>query len=276
MSSIPGYKLEAYVAWRYNVTVAEGAENNVSVGIAEMLGNVPQRPHLTKEQFAVLLAEFEPIRSTIEEWLGDFDEENQSWRNYSCYPRQDIDDHADAKLRLYVDSLRNPMIKTSCEKAGFYAKTEDLWSGSSTKLSRIPIEERRLILREWSATARWLDPGLFLDVVTDEVLDAYNIPQYRIKASTLKGLWDTHLLNVDLQLTGQHVLMETFLTMGNLYRLVRSSTGDKWAVINLTGMCSATRQEHPTVIGALVDWMNTNHIRLPDPPARPPFNRFNK
>lgn len=83
MSSIPGYNLEAFVAWQWNITVVGHAENNISLGLAEMLGNVAQRPILTAEQFKKVLSFYEPYRVDIEERLQDFDEENQSWRSYS-------------------------------------------------------------------------------------------------------------------------------------------------------------------------------------------------
>lgn len=53
MSEIPGYTLEKYIEWNHYYINDD------------------------------LLAKYEPFREVIEDWLDDFDEENQSWRGYA-------------------------------------------------------------------------------------------------------------------------------------------------------------------------------------------------
>lgn len=85
MSSLPGYDLEDFVAWNFDLVVEEQGEANPSLGLAEALGTRKPRPRLTKEQFAAVLAPFEPYRERVEHALHEFDEENQSWRDYAGY-----------------------------------------------------------------------------------------------------------------------------------------------------------------------------------------------
>lgn len=85
MSSIPGYSLEEYLAWCFSITVEDLGETNVSVGMAEALGKVLPRPAMSKACFAKLVSYFEPHRHEVEDRLMDFDEENQSWRDYAGY-----------------------------------------------------------------------------------------------------------------------------------------------------------------------------------------------
>lgn len=85
MSSIPGYTLEAYLGWNFSITVEELGETNVSVGLAEALGNVAPRPVMSRPCFDKLVSYFEQYRQTVEYKLTDFDEENQSWRDYAGY-----------------------------------------------------------------------------------------------------------------------------------------------------------------------------------------------
>lgn len=90
MSSIPGYTLEAFVAWQFDLIVEGAGETNVSRGIAESIGNAVHRPVLSKVQFMPLVAMYEPYRETIERRLGDFNEETQSWRGYAEYVDLDV------------------------------------------------------------------------------------------------------------------------------------------------------------------------------------------
>lgn len=94
MSSCPGTTLEEYLAWNLNITVVELGETNFSVGLAEALGTIPRRPHLTKEQFSQLVEPFEPYRETVENRLLDYDEDQDgSWRMYAEFVGSDIPDH---------------------------------------------------------------------------------------------------------------------------------------------------------------------------------------
>jgi hypothetical protein len=85
MSSLPGLDLESYVAWNYDLVVENIPEVNDSLAIAEMLGNIKPRVRMTQAEFADVLSPFEPYRESVENWLMDFDEEYQSWRDYSFY-----------------------------------------------------------------------------------------------------------------------------------------------------------------------------------------------
>jgi hypothetical protein len=90
MSSIPGYTLEAFLAWQYNLIIEGEAENNFSRGMAESMGAAVRRPVLSKVQFKPLVAMYEPYRETIERRLDDFNEETQSWRGYAEYVDLDV------------------------------------------------------------------------------------------------------------------------------------------------------------------------------------------
>jgi hypothetical protein len=105
MSSIPGYTLEDFVAWQWNLVVDEAPENNISLGLAEALGNSKPRPRLTKEQFAPIVAIYEPFREDIERRLEDFDEDTQSWRDYSNYVDADITPDMEAEAERLVKEL---------------------------------------------------------------------------------------------------------------------------------------------------------------------------
>lgn len=83
MSSLPGYDLEDFVAWNFNLVVEGQGEANLSLGIAEAIGNIKARPCLTRGEFAAVVAPFEPYRERIEDALLEFDEENQAWRDYA-------------------------------------------------------------------------------------------------------------------------------------------------------------------------------------------------
>lgn len=86
MSTIPGYTLEAFLAWNYDIVVQDEPDPNPSLMIAEAMGTASQRrPVLTKEHFAQVVELFEDHRNGIEDWLDSFDPETQSWRTYSCY-----------------------------------------------------------------------------------------------------------------------------------------------------------------------------------------------
>lgn len=90
MSSIPGYTLEAFVAWQYDLIVEGESETNFSRGVAENMGAAVHRPVLSKVQFKPLVAMYEPYRETIERRLDDFNEETQSWRGYAEYVDLDV------------------------------------------------------------------------------------------------------------------------------------------------------------------------------------------
>lgn len=85
MSSLPGFSLESYLLWNFDLVVEDQEEANVSLGLAEALGNIEPRPRMSQADFAKLAARYEPYREQVEYLLGDFDEETQSWRDYAFY-----------------------------------------------------------------------------------------------------------------------------------------------------------------------------------------------
>lgn len=82
MSEIPGYTLEEFVEWEWSFAVIGESDKNFNLAVAEMLNGNYRRPRITKEQFAKLIALYEPYRDMIEYRLDQFDEDNQSWRGY--------------------------------------------------------------------------------------------------------------------------------------------------------------------------------------------------
>ena len=93
MSSLPGYSLEEYLMWNFDLVVDGDASANQSQAIAEAIGtSLCPRPRITGEQFAPIVAAYEPWRKFIQGRLSDFDEENQSWRDYAGYSFEHLPD----------------------------------------------------------------------------------------------------------------------------------------------------------------------------------------
>jgi hypothetical protein len=83
MSSLPGYTLEDYLRWNWNLIVVGQPDANPSLRMAEALGVKTNRTTLTPEQFASYVQQYEPYREQVEQRLQDFDDETQSWRDYA-------------------------------------------------------------------------------------------------------------------------------------------------------------------------------------------------
>lgn len=105
MSSCPGYNLEDYLAWCYDLRVEDQPEANVSLGLAETLGTIRERPILTKVQFNEIVKLFEEYRNEVEDKLLDFDEDEQSWRNYGCYAFEFLPDELDEVVKTMVNAI---------------------------------------------------------------------------------------------------------------------------------------------------------------------------
>lgn len=104
MSSLPGYTLESYLMWQFNITVDEYADANPSLEIAEVLLNKqPVRKNLTKEQFQPVVDLFELFRDYVERQLENFDEGKQSWRDYAGYAFTNIPDTWDEDIFKYIN-----------------------------------------------------------------------------------------------------------------------------------------------------------------------------
>ena len=86
MSQIPGYRLEDFLMWSFDLVVDGESDANWSMMAVEKLGMVePKRKVLTKEQFKQIVNLYEDLREWVERKLDEFDEETQSWRDYGYY-----------------------------------------------------------------------------------------------------------------------------------------------------------------------------------------------
>jgi hypothetical protein len=102
MSSLPGYTLEAFLIWNYDLVVEDEPEANFSLGMAETLGTIPPRPRLPTADFRRLVELFEPHRQQVEWRLDDFEPEEQSWRDYAGVAFDFIADETYEAGRLIV------------------------------------------------------------------------------------------------------------------------------------------------------------------------------
>lgn len=119
MSSIPGCKLEEFLAWNYNFLVEGQADPNPSMQAAAAAGVFCPRTCLTKEQFAPLVALAEPYRAAVEGMLEDFNEAAHSWRDYApcvslCIP---------AEATTKMEELANWLNSNIQAKQGLDAET---------------------------------------------------------------------------------------------------------------------------------------------------------
>lgn len=86
MSTIPGYDLENYLMWYFNIKVEGRSDANASLQIAEAIGTALEyRKVLSEDQFQKIVHLFEPYREDTEYWLLNFDEDYQSWRDYAGF-----------------------------------------------------------------------------------------------------------------------------------------------------------------------------------------------
>lgn len=133
MSSIPGYTLEAFLAWQYNLIIEGEGESNFSRGMAESIGAAVRRPVLGKVQFKPLVAMYEPYREVIERRLGDFNEETQSWRGYAEY--------VDLDVPLDVVEASDQYVKTLCSAPDTHPVPTIYNKGEYKSLTLREIEE---------------------------------------------------------------------------------------------------------------------------------------
>lgn len=107
MSSIPGYTLEKYIAWRCDLRIVDGDETNVSVGMASALGLIEDRRlAVTQETLGKIATLLEHRREDIEDALMDFDEDNQSWRSYADAVEGRAEDSEWDIVDKFVESLK--------------------------------------------------------------------------------------------------------------------------------------------------------------------------
>lgn len=107
MSSIPGYTLDSFIKWNFNITVTDTDDANFSVAVAEVYNDkVIRRPNLTQDQFLVIMDIYSPYKESIEERLADFDEENQSWRSYAEFVDIDVPESVNNRVSDYLTKLK--------------------------------------------------------------------------------------------------------------------------------------------------------------------------
>lgn len=85
MSTICGRDLESYVAYSHDLLVEGYEESNVSLSILEGIGQATRRVKISPEHFKQVVALYEEERELVERGLEEFDEEEQSWRDYSYW-----------------------------------------------------------------------------------------------------------------------------------------------------------------------------------------------
>lgn len=85
MSSRPGWTLEEFVMWEHDLIVDGDDGANESLRISEWMGQPTRRVSITKEQFMPILSLYEPYRKQVESLLSDFNDDEQSWRDYAGY-----------------------------------------------------------------------------------------------------------------------------------------------------------------------------------------------
>lgn len=169
MSSIPGYKLEEFVAWNYNIQVEGLNESNVSLGMAEMLALTQyRRPILNKKQFEKIMKFWEVYRQRVEDWLLDFDEETQSWRMYGCYPPVEVAEFENIWINLYIDSIIKPA----------EVETLPIDVKSNKNYRELTWTERIMALRNHSALAAKQPFHRLCHLVSPDLLDSYRIAKY--------------------------------------------------------------------------------------------------
>ena len=118
MSSCPGYSLEEYLSWCYDIVVEDLGETNTSLGIAEALGTAThRRPRMTAQQFAPIVTMFEPYRDEVERLLLNYEEEeNGSWRDYAGLVFDFIPDEMDTKVSAYLATLKENKVENTPKK----------------------------------------------------------------------------------------------------------------------------------------------------------------
>ena len=190
MSSIPGYTLEKYVAWNHNLIVQGLDETNVSVGMAESLGLAShQRSVITEEQFAKIVRIYEPHREAIENWLDDFDEEHQSWRDYSGY-REDLTNGEFMNVVLLIEAFQRPfpLMSPLDQQSYWFSRDTKVPNGRMSSALEVNFRERAQILYEFCDLARKADYHAFFEGITLVTLQEFRIPDHKDQGASLVEL----------------------------------------------------------------------------------------
>lgn len=125
--------------WDLGITVNEQPDANLSLQIAEALGNVERRRNLSTEQFSTIVALFEPHREMVEYWLSEFDEETQSWRNYAGYAFDFIPQELFEQVRaMIVGFISMSVIKEEAQaETSVVLQVHSFWLATNAKGSSI-------------------------------------------------------------------------------------------------------------------------------------------
>lgn len=105
MSSLPGLTLESFVMWQWDLIVDGDGSANFSLSMAELLGNKTRRISINKDQFKLILDLYEEYREDVEYKLWDFDEEENSWRDYAGYNFDFIPNEVSDKAEIIVKNF---------------------------------------------------------------------------------------------------------------------------------------------------------------------------
>lgn len=194
MSSIPGYTLELYVEWLHDLVIEKQTGPILSLRMAEMLTpHSARRKVLTEEQFAGVIAFYEPHRESIENWLSDFDEEKQGWRSYSGY-REDLTPIEEFQVMVYIDYTTRafpllPPIGTLGAPSYFVYQYGGIPNHRFVNSVELTHQERLAILREFSPVVlAQKEPECIEAIITKDILDLYHIPTHRDPGATLFDL----------------------------------------------------------------------------------------
>lgn len=105
MSSCPGYRMEDYLMWAYDLTVEDQPDANTSLQIAESVGSASKkRRHLNRAEFNMLVFGFERFRDRIEEQLENYDAET-SWRQYASSAFTFVHGNDEDQVDMWVNTM---------------------------------------------------------------------------------------------------------------------------------------------------------------------------
>ena len=105
MSNCPGRTLEAFLLWNYDLVLEGEQPVNHGLAIAEAMDRPTRLSRITPEQFSVLVALFGPWREDMENTLNQFDEREQSWRDYAWSVAAHVEDALFDIGRVYLKLL---------------------------------------------------------------------------------------------------------------------------------------------------------------------------
>jgi len=103
MNQFPGYTLEAFLQWHYDLS--PNADGNLTLQLIPPNLSIVD-PYLTPEQFMHIVSTHESLRTTIETNLDQYDLRRISWSQYCLYMEElvpiDLDFHTYAFIKEHV------------------------------------------------------------------------------------------------------------------------------------------------------------------------------